>query len=94
MARPKALKFVGSLLPDGRPVAHLGNYGIPPQSLDEDQTKALSAEQVNLALDSGLYEAVEPAKTAATPAKAKSEKDSDGGADKPDSGELTPKDSN
>ena len=60
MTRPVRLTWVGEIRYDGLPVAHLGPYGIAPSDLDEDATKALSDEQIALALSSGLYVADEP----------------------------------
>lgn len=68
--RPTKLKFVGTFKADGRPAAHLIEYGIPAQSLDETETAALSAEQIKIALNSGLYEDASP--------KEKGSKSSDG----------------
>ena len=56
--RPKALKWTGVMFPDGRPERHLAEYGIPPRDLTEEETDALSAEQVQIVRESGLYEEV------------------------------------
>lgn len=62
--RPKALRWIGDMLPDGRPVAFI--QIVEPRDHDEAETAALSDEQIALALHSGLYEAVDgkAAKTA------------------------------
>ena len=56
--RPKALKWIGNVLPDGRPERHVAEYGIPSRDLTEDETDALSLEQIQIARDSGLFEEV------------------------------------
>lgn len=60
--RPYALHWIGALRPDGRPVYHVAAYGIPSTDIDADAIAAFSDTQLAIALNSGLYEAVEPPK--------------------------------
>jgi len=69
--RPTKLTWTGDTLPDGRPAAHLGDYGIPPVTIEGDALDALSVQQIAIARDSGLYRVTEaPEPKAAKPAKA------------------------
>ncbi len=58
--RPKELKWVGENYGDGRPVYFLNN--VEPRDHSEEETAALSDEQINDALKSGLYEGDKPSK--------------------------------
>jgi hypothetical protein len=55
--RPTKYVWQGKRLADGRPVRHLGDYGIPDRSLTEEETAALTTEQVRILEASGLYRA-------------------------------------
>jgi len=68
--RPTKLTWIGDTLPDGRPAAHLGDYGIPPETIEGEALDALSVQQIAIARDSGLYRVTEaPEPKAAKPAK-------------------------
>ncbi len=45
--------------PDGQPAAHLGDYGIAPETIEGDALDALSVQQIAIARDSGLYRVTE-----------------------------------
>ena len=47
--RPHYIRWVGAMLPDGRPARHLENYGLPSRDLDAAETDALTQEQIGLA---------------------------------------------
>jgi len=69
--RPTKLTWTGATLPDGRPAAHLGDYGLPPETIEGEALDALSVQQIAIARDSGLYRVTEaPEPKAAKPAKA------------------------
>jgi len=78
--RPTKLTWTGDTLPDGRPAAHLGDYGIPPETIEGEALDALSVQQIAIARDSGLYRVTEaPEPKAAKPVKAdKAPKDAPG----------------
>lgn len=54
--RPKALKWIGENLPDGRPVEFIQT--VEPRDHDEDETAALTQEQLSAVRHSGLYREV------------------------------------
>jgi hypothetical protein len=66
--RPKALKWIGPMLPDGRPERYLDD--VPPRDLSEDETDALTHEQLAIIRQHhDLYKEVhapEPKKKSAT----------------------------
>ena len=39
--RPHYIRWVGAMLPDGRPARHLENYGLPSRDMDAAETDAL-----------------------------------------------------
>ena len=64
--RPKELKFIGNVFPDGRPEKFLDF--VPARDLDPDETDALDQDQLKAIRDSGLYREVaqpEPKKASA-----------------------------
>ncbi len=74
--RPVKLTWTGDLLPDGRPAAHLGSYGIAPETIEGEALDALTVQQIAIARDSGLYrvtEAPEPKAAKKADKKAKAE---------------------
>ncbi len=44
--RPTKITWKGDMYEDGRPVAHLGDYGIPPETLEGDALDALTPQQI------------------------------------------------
>jgi hypothetical protein len=54
--RPKELKFIGERYPDGRPVYFLDI--VPDRDLTEEETDALSQDDLKAIRDSGLYREV------------------------------------
>lgn len=54
--RPKALKWTGDNLPDGRPIRFIND--VEPRDYDEDETDALTQDQLQSARSSGLYREV------------------------------------
>jgi hypothetical protein len=69
--RPKALKWIGDNLPDGRPVEFIQT--VEPRDHDEDETAALTQEQLSAVRHSGLYREVAFPAAKDTKAKAKQE---------------------
>ena len=66
--RPKALKWIGDNLPDGRPVAFIQT--VEPKDYSEDEVVFLSNDQLTAARHSGLYKEIhekEPKQTKAAP---------------------------
>lgn len=60
--RPDVLYFVAARRPDGEPVEHLAGYGIPARDLTKGDRAydQMTDEQVQLALDSKLYQKSKP----------------------------------
>lgn len=54
--RPKELKWIGAGYPDGRPVEFI--QIVEPKDHNEEETDALSNEQLAAARHSGLYEEI------------------------------------
>jgi hypothetical protein len=65
--RPKELKFTGERYADGRPVYFRGD--VPDRDLTEEETDALSNEQLADIRASGLYREVHPSPPKKKPAK-------------------------
>ena len=70
--RPKSLKWVGAMLPDGRPERFLDF--LPPEDIDETRTDDLTQEQLTIVRNSELYREVHdtPKKKTAAKVTAKS----------------------
>ena len=70
--RPHYIRWVGAMLPDGRPARHLENYGLPSRDMDAAETDALTQEQISLArANPDLFSLVDkPAPKAKTTRKA------------------------
>jgi hypothetical protein len=47
--RPNRLKWIGAMLPDGRPARHLGSYGLEPRDYDADETATLDGDTIAIA---------------------------------------------
>lgn len=60
--RPESLYFVGERLPNGEPVQHLAGYGIDARDYEKGDPwlARLKDDQLQLALDSGLYQRTKP----------------------------------
>jgi hypothetical protein len=69
--RPKSLKWIGEMYPDGRPARFLDF--LPPEDIDEARTDALSQEQLADIRASGLYREVHPPEKKAAKRAARSE---------------------
>ncbi len=54
--RPKSLKWIGEMYPDGRPARFLDF--VPARDLDEAETDALDQDQLAVIRQSGLYREV------------------------------------
>jgi hypothetical protein len=67
--RPKALKWIGDNLPDGRPVAFIQT--VEPKDYSEEEVAFLSNDQLTAARHSGLYKEIHEKEPKATKAKAK-----------------------
>jgi hypothetical protein len=83
--RPKALKWIGDNLPDGRPVAFIQT--VEPKDYSEDEVAFLSNDQLTAARHSGLYKEIhekEPKATKAKAATSEPEPVSDSPGDAPD----------
>ena len=75
--KPQSARFKGKRLPDGRPVAHLGDYGLPAEALDEEAIAALTPGQIKILRDHPeLYDVTEAPEPKASP-KAKAAAGSD-----------------
>jgi hypothetical protein len=69
--RPKSLKWVGEMYPDGRPARFLDF--LPPEDIDEARTDALTQDQLKVVRDSGLYREVHPPEKKAAKRTARSD---------------------
>lgn len=91
--RPKQLRWIGAMLPDGRPAQHLESYGLPSRDLTPDETDALDQEQIALARKHPdlfkVIEQPEPKKTAKRAQKPVDEPEPDTSTDET-SGAETP----
>jgi hypothetical protein len=69
--RPKSLKWIGEMYPDGRPARFLDF--LPPEDIDEARTDELTQDQLKVVRDSGLYREVHPPEKKASKKAARSE---------------------
>jgi hypothetical protein len=69
--RPKSLKWIGEMYPDGRPARFLDF--LPAEDIDEARTDELTQDQLKVVRDSGLYREVHPPEKKAAKRAARSE---------------------
>lgn len=82
--RPKALKWTGKHLPDGRPEMFINT--VEPRDYDEDETALLNNDQLTDARHSGLYREVhapEPKRKSVVAKNATTEPEPEPVADEP-----------
>lgn len=75
--RPKELKWIGKMLPDGRPIYFVND--VEPRDYTEQETDALTQDQLQSARSSGLYREIHGAEHGKKVVKNKATKDPDHG---------------
>jgi len=75
--RPKELKWIGKMLPDGRPMYFVND--VEPRDYTEQETDELTQDQLQSARSSGLYREVHGSDTPKRVVKNTAEKDPDHG---------------